>query len=307
MLKHSIFEGIKNLGRSFWLSVTAIFIIAVSLISVALATSIWATVGFALRQLDSESVLYVYIKPDVDENARNNMLESLKNQRDIIKDVRYMDSAQTEQELSRNPIVGQRIETIRRVSSSTRNTLSRVDESFKIVPINSETYGKVDQFVRKAEFQGVVKEVGGGGGKEFAETLQNIYNITAIVGVILVVVFSAISTLVMVNILRIAIYSRKDEIEIMRLVGATNSYIRGPFIAEGVLYNMIASIIVLIIFIPLFLWLAPYIISFFAISINTASNDLMRNVYITLVLTNIVGIVIGGFSALLATQRYLKL
>jgi cell division protein FtsX len=74
MLKHAIFEGARNLVRSFWLSVTAIFIITVSLTSVALVATLIVVTGFALRQFDSQALIYVYLNQGTSAESRELMI-----------------------------------------------------------------------------------------------------------------------------------------------------------------------------------------------------------------------------------------
>ena len=114
----------------------------------------------------------------------------------------------------------------------------------------------------------------------------------------------------MSNIIRITIYSHKDEIEIMRLVGATNGYIRAPFIAEGILFNLISAIIVSLFFIPGFNIILPNIANWINGG-NTASaagtGQLMLQTYAIFGATLLGGLVVGGLTSYFATQRYLKL
>jgi cell division transport system permease protein len=178
-------------------------------------------------------------------------------------------------------------------------------EQFKIIPRSVETFGKIEKYVNQDKYKAIVNDVKSP--SDYIDILKSTYYWTAVVGAFLVIVFSLISILVMINILRIAIYSRRDEIEIMRLVGATNSYIRGPFIAEGILYNFIASIFVFILFVPTVTWLSPLIQRHILVGLDSDITTITNNLYFSLTITNVIGLIIGGFSAMLATQRYLKL
>ncbi len=304
MLKHSVTEGLKNLIRSFWLSITAIFIIFVSLLSVAMMSSIWVVVGYTLKSFDNQSVVYIYIKKDAPATDRLQMEQDLKAQNEV-KELIFIDSQRAEEEYKNNPFTSSSYDNLIRAQEQNGNKTKILKESFKVIPSNVNFYTNVEKFASQDKYKSVVSNVDGP--KDFINFLQQAYYWTAIIGSALFIVFSAISTLVMVNILRIAIYSRREEIEIMRLVGATNNYIRGPFIAEGILYNFLASIFVFIIFIPMFNFLAPSLSALFNFNIAKDLTELSSSLYISLTITNILGLIIGGFSAMLATQRYLKL
>jgi len=303
MIKHAAVEGFKNLLRSFWLSVTAVFIITVSLTSVALVASLWVVAGFTLRQFDNQAVIYVYVKDGVSLETRDKMQQDLRNFSPI-KEATFIDKTQAREELKNNPIASESISTLQDVADSSGNALNFLRESFKIIPTTAENYNTVIDFVQRDEYKGVVDEIQGT--QDYINSLQRIYYWTAVIGIVLVAVFGTISILVMINVLRIAIYSRRDEIEIMRLVGATNNYIRGPFIAEGILYNLLASILVIALFIPIFVGLAPQIKIYLGVDINTNSGGLMNLLYLALLITNGTGIVVGGLTSFIGTQRYLK-
>ena len=78
MFNHYFVEGLKNLIRSFWLSITAIFIITVSLMSVTLASSLWLITGFTLRQLDNQAIIYVYLKDGTSNESKNIILKLIR-------------------------------------------------------------------------------------------------------------------------------------------------------------------------------------------------------------------------------------
>jgi cell division transport system permease protein len=304
MLKHSIFEGIKNLVRSFWLSITAIFIIFVSLTSVAFVSSLWVVVGYALRQFDSQAIILVFIKSNTVIEERVKMEGDIKGLSEV-KSVVFIDKQKAEEELKTDPVALRSYTAYQKAESNSKNKTNPLLEYYKVTPTTVDTYNKVLDFIKQDKYSVLINEISGT--QEYIDFLQKLYYWTAIIGFFLVVIFGLISILVMVNILRIAIYSRRDEIEIMRLVGATNAYIRGPFIAEGILYNFIASIFVFVLFIPAFMYVLPLLNQLFGISIGSDITGLTSGFYLSLTVTNILGLVVGGLSAMIATQRYLKL
>jgi cell division transport system permease protein len=102
-----------------------------------------------------------------------------------------------------------------------------------------------------------------------------------------------------------AIFTRRDEIEIMKLIGATKWYIRGPFLFEAALYGIIAAVIATALSYTLLLGGGPKLASY----IDVASTiHFFQNYPVLVVLGEvIIGVLIGMFSSLLAMSRYLKL
>ena len=117
-------------------------------------------------------------------------------------------------------------------------------------------------------------------------------------------VLAAASAIIIFSTIRLAIYTAREEIAVMRLVGASNSYIRGPFVFEGIMYGLIAGLIVLALFYPLTLSLGPKTEAFFG-DANMYAYYLSHIGLLTLVILGS-GIVLGAFSSYLAVKKYLK-
>ena len=118
------------------------------------------------------------------------------------------------------------------------------------------------------------------------------------------IILSAIALLVIFNTIHLTIYSSRDEISVMRLVGANNNYIRGPFIVEGVMYGVVATIIALIAFYPITFWLGNETANFFG-GINIFGYYLSHFWQLSLILLA-TGTGLGVVSSFLAMKRYLK-
>jgi cell division transport system permease protein len=113
-----------------------------------------------------------------------------------------------------------------------------------------------------------------------------------------------ISVLVTFNTIRLAIYSSRDELGIMRFVGASNSFIRGPYIIEGVIFGILEAVLSTIIIAPALLFISPYIRVF------VPEMDLWSYFSSHLVLLFfyqiIFGVALGTVSSGIATSKYLK-
>lgn len=297
MFQKAILEGFKNLVRSFWLSATAVAVLTVSLASFALAASVSTIAGFTLRQLDNQISISVYFKEDVDSAAIKTFRDEIKTRPEVKQEI-FTNREEARKKLSES----------NRVSSDLVATLESANvnlvlEYLTVVPKNVDSYDSLENFIKDPKYSSIVDEVRGS--RSIISNLQRIYYWTNLIGAITVIVFGLVSILVMVNILRIAIYNHRSEIEVMRLVGATNNYIRGPFIAEGAMFNIIAAIIVLILFIPTLNIVVPYLTNVFNVDVSLSS-DLLLQVYLSLALTISLGVVVGVVTSYLATQKYLQ-
>ena len=137
------------------------------------------------------------------------------------------------------------------------------------------------------------------------ERLNNVLSTTRKVGATLAALFSLIAVLITFNAIRITIYAHRQEIEIMRLVGASNPYIRMPFIFEGVIYGAISAIVVMLVLFPLIKFVAPYLSG--AVSIKDVQESFMHNLWLIFLIQLVTGVALGTISSLIAVRRYLKI
>ncbi len=122
-------------------------------------------------------------------------------------------------------------------------------------------------------------------------------------GILVSFILILISIIITFNTIRLTIYYAREEIGIMRLVGAGNAYIRGPFIVEGIIYGLIATLVTLVLFIPITLWLGQNLSEFLGINAwNFYINNLLK--IIGIVLGS--GLILGSLSSTIAIRRYLK-
>ena len=137
------------------------------------------------------------------------------------------------------------------------------------------------------------------------QRLSNIINTSRTLGLAIGAILAAASLLITFNTIRLAIYTARDEIGIMNLVGAGRWYVRGPFIIAGILYGVIAGVIVLLVMYPLTLSFGPSSEGFFG-TFNVFSYFIDNFALMVLVVFG-AGIGLGALSSFLAIRRYLRM
>lgn len=140
--------------------------------------------------------------------------------------------------------------------------------------------------------------------KTAIDRLTAIIDTSKRVGLAVALILGLASVLIAFNTIRLAIYTARDEIGVMNLVGASPWYVRGPFVIAGVLYGLVSGIIVLLILYPVTAWLGPgserFLGSFNVFSYYVGAFPLL---FLAVVGS---GIVLGALSSYLAVHRYLK-
>jgi cell division transport system permease protein len=144
--------------------------------------------------------------------------------------------------------------------------------------------------------------------KEAIDKITHATNILQRVGIVAVILFTVISALIIFNTIQMAIFNRRDEIQIMRLLGAGTWYIRGPFVVESVIYGILSAIISILIMHAAFVASSGALqaSSLGLLDIQYASDFFRQHFLGLLTLQILVGIVIGAASSVIATRRYLK-
>lgn len=136
------------------------------------------------------------------------------------------------------------------------------------------------------------------------DKLAQIIRSSETLGLIFSIIFIIIAVLITFNTIRLVIYISREEISVMRLVGASSFYVRGPFVVAGVLYGAAAGVLTLIIFYPLTFWFGRYSENFFiGINLFNYYTSNFGELFFFIIGS---GIVIGALSSYLAVRKYLK-
>ncbi|MDE2213000.1 MAG: ABC transporter permease [Patescibacteria group bacterium] len=141
--------------------------------------------------------------------------------------------------------------------------------------------------------------------QEAITTLQNVTDSAEKLGLVIIVILALVTIAISFNTVRLAIYTSRDEISVMQLVGAPRSYIRAPFLVEAMLYGLVSGIVTLILYYPLTYWLGQATENFFG-GINVFSYYISHFGLFFLLIIG-AGVLLGAVASYLATRRYLKL
>jgi len=171
-----------------------------------------------------------------------------------------------------------------------------------------QQYEGIQEFLEEnyspAEVGSVIETINYFENKKAIDRLSQIIEAGERLGAIVTALFIVISILITLNTIRLAMYISRDEIHVMKLVGAKKNYITAPFVITGALYGVAASIITLLILWPLTFYLGPTTESFF-VNINIFTYFITSLGQIVLIIL-VSGVIIGSVSSFLAIKRYLK-
>lgn len=296
--------GINNFSRNAWLTVAATAVMTITLLIIFATFVAHNVLTDSVTAIRSKVDMAIYTKTDANQadiTATMNKLRKLS----TVRKVSYTSPDQAQQQFAKQNATDQ----------ATLNSLNEATNLFpgtihiNLVDINDTT--QLKNFVDKDSVtQRIIDENRppsyAGSLKKAIENIGHWTDFAQKFGLVAGILFIAISSLIIFNTIRMAIFNRKDEIQMMKLIGADRNFIRGPFIVEAIVYGFIAALVATAIGIGILLAIQPKLIAA-GIAVGGTVNLLTRYIGIMLLIMIVIGGVIGVASSLLATRRYLKI
>lgn len=299
-IKRLFISAFNDLFRNIWLNVATVIILVISLFTVTVMLAVDAIGDHALVALKEKIDITIQFKDNADEGKILELQKDLQGRSDV-KNVEYISK---DQALTN-------FREAHKDDSYIGESLTELGDNplFAVLNVKANElnqYKDIDDFVIGNEnYQDIIEKV------NFKENETAINNFSNILGAIkegilaLSVLFVLIGVMVAFNTIRLAMYAHKTEIEIMRLVGAGNWYIRMPFIIEGVVFGAVSCTVAIVLMFPAVSYVSPRIAQF--IPGFDLNNYFMANLYNIALLLLSMGVGIGVISSVIAIRRYLKI
>lgn len=295
--------GLRGFYRNRTVSLSSIFILTITL---SIVTSFYlsrAIFDYTLDQIREKVDVRVYFTVDATPEQVTDIEAKLRGLTQV-KTVTY-----TSKEAA--------LEEFKKKHEGDQLTLQALDE------LGSNPFGASLSIVAKdtSQYEAVAQQLSVGSGllgdaagavdkinyyqlKDSIDKLNNIIGWTNTVGFWLSMLFILMSCMIVYNTIRLAIFVYRDEIAVMKLVGASNMFIRGPFVVEAILYALTATIIVLALFFPATVWLTKKTVFFFeGMNIHSYYTSHFFELAAMLLIS---GTLLAVVSSLLAVRKYLK-
>ena len=294
--------GFVGFWRSAYVSLASVFVLTVALFVIGSTMFLDQLLGVSLQTLQSKVDINVYFVPDAPQEEIERIETAVK----ALPDVESVVFTSRENALARYREQNRNDEiAMQALEELNENPLGA---NLAIQAKETSQYEQIAQFLdeqRELESPStpVIDEINYNRNRESIDKLTDIIMAVERAGLIVMSILLIAAILITFNTIRLAIYTAREEIAIMRLVGASNMFIRGPFMLQGFMYGFLAGILALLIFYPILIWLGPQTEAFFEFNLYTYY---IANLgYIFLVLVGI-GVVLGLVSSTLAVARYLR-
>jgi len=303
-LKRILKAGFVSFWRNGFVTAAAILVMTVTLFVLGSLIFLDAMLDASLGQIESKVDVNVYFTVDATEDGMLALRDSIAELPEVDL-VEYVSREDALEEFTRRHEDDQLI--IQALEELDENPLGahlniRAKETSQYESIANFLGG--DDNLSSSKFP-IVDKVNYFQNKDAIEKLSKLITSIDTLSFASLIIFIIISILIVFNTIRLAIYTAREEISVMKLVGASNSYIRWPFVIEGVMYGMVSAIFALVLFYPATIWLGPFTENFFG---ATNVFDYYVNNFSQMFLILIVsGAVLGALSSYLAVKKYLRI
>ena len=293
MLRRSIRDAFKSVFRNFSLSLASISCITITLIIVAISIIVTFNVQNFTKEMEKDLTIVVFLDTDTTEEEVEEIRDKLESMSNV-ESLTYQSKASVKEEMSQeNEIFNEVMSTWDDEDNPLKDTFQVKVKVVERISNTAKNIEKIDKVSSVKYGEGMVDNL-----IEAFEAAQNV-SYGMVIALILVTVF------LIINTIKLTIFSRKREISIMRLVGASNFTIKTPFIIEGMVLGLLGSIIPILIvcfgYIALYNHFDGYLYSRMITLIEPEPF-----IYMVSGIVLVIGIIVGMIGSASAVRKYLK-
>lgn len=300
--KRIVRSGFINFRRNGIISLASVLVVTVTLSVISFLIFLQAVLHFSLSEIRDKVDVTIYFST----NASQEKIDSVKSSIEKLPEVASVSFTSREQAL-------QNFKDRHSNDYLTLQALSELDENplgaaLNIKAKDTSQYESIANFLEgetglAKENSAIIDKINYHQNKLVIDRLTSIINGAETLGFAVTLILILISIIITFNTIRLTIYIAREEIGVMRLVGAENKYIRGPFIIEGMIYGLLATVITLILLLPVTYWLGSNMTTFLGLNLF---DYYLSNFFQIFIIIFISGIFLGSLSSILAIRKYLN-
>lgn len=230
-LRYLIKEGFRNTWTNRMMSIASICVLMSCLVLIGSASMIFLNMDSLLSRIEEENVIMVYIKDDTTDAAITQMGEEIKAM-DNIKDIEF---------IKKEDAWAEQLETMEDAQAQFFTQISSdipLPDAYKVTVADLSKFDTTVKQLKGLNNVDTIRE-----NKDLAQKLVAIRHGITIISIVIIAVLFAISLFIISNTIKLTVYSRRLEISIMKSVGATNSFVRLPFVVEGMILGIVSGVV----------------------------------------------------------------
>lgn len=300
--KRIVRAGFVGFWRNAFVSIASIFVMTVALFVIGSTMLIDQLLGVTLQHIQDKVDINLYFDP----SASQEDMDALKSRIEALPEVVEITFTSRDDALARFRELHKDDELI--IQGLEELGDNPLGASLAIRAHDTAQYEGIASFLEEQQNSlqagaAIIDRVNFTKNKASIDKLTSIIDAVERASIITMIVLIVAAVVITFNTVRLAIYTTREEISIMRLVGASNTFIRGPFMLQGVMYGLVAGVLALLILYPLLLWIGPATDSFFQFNLFNHFVTEFGRYFLTIVGS---GVVLGLTSSILAVSRYLR-
>lgn len=285
-------EGFRNIRVNHLMSIASIAVLMSCLVMMGAAFMVIVNVNNVMSEIESQNVVMVYLKDEVQGEAITELREKITLMQNV-KKCEFVD---------KETAFKQQLEELDTDATYFEGVDNPLPDLFKVSVSDMTKFDKTVAELKTLDGVDSVRD-----NREIAQTLVKIRQTIFYVSIGVIAVLLLISLFIIANTVRITMYSRRLEINIMKSVGATNWFIRWPFMVEGMVLGAISGLLSLAVVWGLYRLVQPSVSSMLTmVSRGFTTVSFLDYVVYILVAFLVIGIVSGGIGSLISIQKYLK-
>lgn len=297
---YSAKQGIKNIWRNIMFSMASIATMAACIFLFGLFFSLVLNFRYIVKNVEEGVAVTVLFTDDADQATINAIGEQIKTY-DGVTDVRYISAEDAWEEFSKDYFGGEEEADKWAEGFVNDNPLAR-SSSYSVYVDKIERQDDLVKYIEGLEGVREVNQLKGA-----TQTLTTFNKLISYVAIAIILILLCVAVFLISNTVSIGISIRKEEIGIMKLIGATNSFVRAPFLIEGIIIGLIGSAIPLVLLFILYNKVVQYILTKFSMLNNVMQFLNVYQVFEVLVPIGLVlGMGIGLFGSIITIRKHLK-
>lgn len=295
-IKYTVEQGLRNIAKNKMFSIASVATMIACIFLFGVFYALIANANELMQNVEESLPIVVYFEEDITEKERNNIKKNLEQREDVVE-VKYID-AETAWEEFKSVYFGEDSEAL---TGFEENPLANSD-NFEIYMKSVEDQDSVVKFAK--ELKGVRKVRASA---DAAEMLKNISVLLATVSGVIVALLLVVAIFLISNTVSMGITIRREEIAIMKYIGAKDSFVRAPFILEGVLIGLVGALIPLTLLYFVYKAAIDYVVTKFSLVVGFIDFLSVGKLYLTLLPVGLaLGVGIGFVGSFFTIRKHLK-
>ena len=298
-LGYSIKQGVKNIWRNKMFSLASIATMGACIFLFGIFFAVVINFNYIVKNAETDVSMTVFFNEDVDQATIDEIGTEIKAKTDVVKECKYVSADETWENFAKQYFEGK--EEYKDGFKPNDNPLA-TSAHYEVYVYQVETQDALAEYIRSLNGVREVKQAEGA-----TTTLTTMNRVIGYVSIAIILILLAVSVFLISNTVTIGISVRKEEIGIMKLIGATNVFVRAPFIIEGVIIGAVGSAIPLVLLYYMYDKILTYVAGRFKVVTTLFAFVSQQDLFRTMVPVGLVlGIGVGLVGSILTTRKHLR-